>query len=210
MRGLRNFIVLICELIIFALLVIFAVENIRSARYTFIGNTFTGNVWWTVAGSALLGFLFALLLLGPGTIAAGLRSRSLRREHDRIGQEFAALRDEHERLRAEHARTVRERDQLRSSLSSVSAANAANAANATRYSANDGTTRYDANEGVAQTSANVQNTVPQSAAGVNYDEASPQPEQGTGWRGRLHRLRTGGGTTADEMGTPNSPPAPTA
>ncbi|HLJ80765.1 MAG TPA: hypothetical protein VKT52_04695 [Ktedonobacterales bacterium] len=233
MRWLTNLIVTICEIIIVALLVIFAVENIRFARYTFIGNTFAGNVWWTVAGSALLGFIFALLMLAPGRVAVGMRSRTLGREHGRVGQELANLRGEHERLQAEHARVLNERDQLRSALavtSSVNARNAGNAGNgktATSYGATDGATMTDTDRAtqtartqtgpqtdaqMAETSA--QSVAPQPQDGMNQDgvsdEANQPAAQDEGWRGRFRRLREGSGTTQDEMGTPNSPPAPTA
>lgn len=227
MRGLRNVIVLICELVIFALLVIFAVENIRPVQYSFLGHTFTGNVWWTVAGSALLGFLFALLMLGPGTLAARWRSRNLSRTHGRTEQELANLRGEHERLRAEHARVLNERDQLRSALavtSSVNARNAGNAETGTSYGATDGTNEPHGINGAAQpvearTETQMMETSAQSDAlqsrdGMNQDdmryEENPQAAQDEGWRGRFRRLREGSGATQDEMDTPNSPPVPTA
>ena len=128
MRGVRNIVFTILEIIIVLLLAIFAVENIRTERYNFIGNTFPGNVWWTVAGSALLGFLLAALMLGPGWVAAGWRSRRLNQQSAQTGQELAALRAEHARLQAEHDQTVSERDHYRSALGSSSVASPTTAA----------------------------------------------------------------------------------
>ena len=211
MRGMRNFIVLVCELVIFALLVIFAVENRRPAQYTFIGNTFTGNVWWTVAGSALLGFLFALFMLSPGTLAARWRSRTLFRERERREQELAELRGEHERLQGEHARVLNERDRLQRSvaaMSDVSATSAEPATSAPLAAPNNGATRTDTQTDM-RTDTAVQTTAPETPAGVNEETDQPVARE-NGWRDRLRRLREGGGSTPDEMGPTESPPAPTA
>lgn len=204
MRGLTNLIVTLCEIIIVVLLVIFAIENIRAERYTFIGNTFAGNVWWTVAGSALLGFLFAALALGPGRVVAGLRSRNLSRTQERTGQELSALRGEHERLQAEHARVLSERDQLQSALATSSAANATNAENMSRQATYAPAAEVAPGDGANTDYNYAQGGAPQTPAGANYDVNQQGAPEG-GLRGRLRRLRSG-----DEFGTPNSPPAPTA
>ncbi|MGH2516056.1 MAG: hypothetical protein ACRDHP_10420, partial [Ktedonobacterales bacterium] len=201
MRSLTNILVTLCEFIILVLLVIFAVENIRAERYTFIGNTFAGNVWWTVAGSALLGFIFAALALGPGRVAVGLRSRKLSREHGRTGQELAALRGEHEQLQAEHARVLSERDQLQSALATTNTATVESAPSQRTYSANPAD---EPGVGTVSDGTNAQYTAPQTSPGANYD-ASQQGTREGGLRGTLRRLRAG-----DETRTPNSPPAPTA
>lgn len=214
MRGLRNFIVLVCELVIFALLVIFAVENHRPEQYTFLGNTFTGNVWWTVAGSALLGFLFALLALGPAALAARWRNRTLFRQQEHRQQELAELRADHERLQSEHARVLNERDRLQRSVTALSEATPASAEPATsqaRYAPTDGATRTDTRTD-ARTDTSAQSPAPVQTAGPD-DETDQSVTQDVGWRGRLRRLREGPGTppeTPDEMGPTDSPPAPTA
>lgn len=226
MRALRNFVILVCELVIFALLVIFAVENVRAVQYRFIGNTFTGNVWWTVAGAALLGFLFALLMLGPGTLSARWRSRNLYRAHGRMEQQLTDLQTEHERLQAEHANVLNERDRLQRSLTAMSEPSAATAgagagagAATTRYAPTspigaqtDGATRTETRT-ETRTDGAVQTTAPATPADADETNEPVAPEEG-GWRGTLRRLREGRGSAPDEMepmDTPQeNPPAPTA
>ncbi|MGH2485920.1 MAG: hypothetical protein ACRDHE_07910, partial [Ktedonobacterales bacterium] len=139
MREVRHLIVTLAEIVIVVLLAIFAVGNIRAARYNFAGASFAGNVWWTVAGSALLGFLFAALLMGPGRVSSGARGRGLSQQQ---AQELGALRTENERLRGQHAQAVSERDQYRAALASstpvnqpAAAATQATAATAPTYAA---------------------------------------------------------------------------
>jgi uncharacterized integral membrane protein len=205
MRGLSNLIATICGGIIVAALVIFAVENARTERYTFLGVTFTGNVWWIVIGSALLGLLFAAFLFVPGRITAGLRSRTLSREHERTKQELAALRSEHEQLQAEHERVVNEREQQQPVATPTAAS----------VEAPSATTGVGASTG-ANASARQQEVYSQRAtsptpasaddsANINTS-AAPEEEQ----RSRYGRLREGEGAPPDETRTPNSSPAATA
>ena len=208
MRGLSNLIATICGGIIVAALVIFAVENARTERYTFLGITFTGNVWWIVIGSAVLGLLFAAFLLVPGRIAAGIRIHALSREHARTKQELAALRSEHEqlqaeheRLRVEHARVVSEREQQQPVTAPAAASVAAPTA-----ATSDG-----ANAGAEQRGAYDQSATSQAPASTDdsaNSNTSAVPEEER--RGRYGRLREGEGATPDETRTPNSSPAATA
>lgn len=126
MRGFRNFIVSILSAIIIVVLAIFAVQNLQGITAHFIGMTFTPSVWWVSIGSAVLGFLLALLILAPGRIASGWRARSLTREQLRREQEMSILRQEHDSLRAQHAHLQAEReglqterDQLRARLAAA-------------------------------------------------------------------------------------------
>lgn len=121
MREVKHLAVTFAEIIIVVALAIFAVGNIRSARYNFAGASFPGNVWWIAVGSALLGFLFALLL-GSSRSVAGLRGRGLRRQQEQSEENWLALRREHERLRGEYARVATERDHYRSMLASAAPA----------------------------------------------------------------------------------------
>lgn len=129
MRGLRNFIVGILSAIIIVVLAIFAVQNLHGVTAHFLGWTFTANLWWVSIGSAVLGFILALLLLAPGRIASGWRARGLERNRLRVEQDMSALRQEHESLRAQHAHyqaelegLQTERDQLRARLATVNEA----------------------------------------------------------------------------------------
>ena len=122
MRGVFRFIGLLIAAAIIAALAIFAAQNISGIPVRFLGPTFPGNIWWISAGSAVLGFVLAFLLLAPGRVAAGWRGRTLGREQARLRDELAVvrareayLRDEHEQLRAQHAQVSAERDQLRHS-----------------------------------------------------------------------------------------------
>jgi N-glycosidase YbiA len=105
--------------VIIAALAIFVVQNTGSQPMTFLGYRFTTSIGWVVGGGAILGFIFAFLLLAPGRLAAGWRGRTLARERARLEQELAAVRSErqrleadHERLQSEHRQVVAERDRL--------------------------------------------------------------------------------------------------
>jgi len=276
MRWLTSFVVTICDVIIVVALVIFAGENTHADQFRFLGGSFSGNVGWIVAGAAILGFLFAFLLLAPGRIASNWRARGLRRERERSEQELATLHGEHEQLRVEHARMVGERNQMRSALVTASAANAAQSARA-RQAAHIGTddtaetaltaptpaaadpaqatsdvrtgmnapAPVDAgvnraikpshiepvNHQYTQETANAAPIMAESGTGVNKpvnqrtvtdQGAVAQPSsdgnapadstetRGDGVRGLLRWLREGTGPSSDDLGTPNSPPAPTA
>ncbi|HLZ20736.1 MAG TPA: LapA family protein [Ktedonobacterales bacterium] len=95
-------------LVVVVALAVFAIANQLPLRVQFLGQPFAANLWWVVAGSALLGALFSLVLLAPGRVAAGWRNRSLtheqtHREHaTRAGwdQERAALLADNQRLQA--------------------------------------------------------------------------------------------------------------
>lgn len=112
-------------LVAVVILAIFAIENQLPLRVQFLGWAFDANLWWIVAGSALLGALCSLLLLAPGRLAAGWRNRSLtraqtHRELDSLrgqqatraswDQERTALVAENQRLQAENQRLQTERD----------------------------------------------------------------------------------------------------
>lgn len=193
MHEVKHLVVTFAQIIIVVVLAVFAVGNIRSATYNFAGTTFVGNVWWTVAGSALLGFLFAVLLLVPGRASAGLRGRALSRQQERNAQDVMVLRREHERLRGQYAQVVGERDQYRAMLASATPASQTTTANGATPPADN--TVMD-----TQPRAD---TAPDS---VPSDQPATSPENG--WRGAF-RLRRSGGET-DETQTPTGTPAPTA
>ena len=113
MRRLRSLTSLILTVLLFIVLAIFLVENIRTERYTFLGNTFTGNVWWIVTAAALLGFLVAAILFLPGRVSAGWRSRRLGREAARREQDLTIVRAQNAQHVAELSQVTAERDQAR-------------------------------------------------------------------------------------------------
>jgi uncharacterized integral membrane protein len=113
MRRLRFLVVGVPSVVLCIVLALFVVENIRAERYTFLGNTFTGNVWWIVTGAALLGFLLAALLFVPGRISTGWRRRSLSRQADRREQDLTTVRAQQAQLRAELSQVTAERDHAR-------------------------------------------------------------------------------------------------
>src|SRR5579859_2154936 len=79
-------------LVVVVALAVFAIANQLPLRVQFLGQPFAANLWWVVAGSALLGALFSLVLLAPGRVAAGWRNRSLTHEHTH--RELDSLRSE--------------------------------------------------------------------------------------------------------------------
>ncbi|HKV85739.1 MAG TPA: hypothetical protein VJN88_14390 [Ktedonobacterales bacterium] len=188
MHEVKHLIVTFAEIVIVVLLAVFAVGNIRTARYNFAGSSFAGNVWWTVAGSALLGFLFAALLMGPGRVSRG---RGLGRQQEQNAQELTGLRRENERLRGQHAQAVSERDQYRAALASATTTNQAAASN---YTAAENTT------------ADEQQRADTTLVNTPADQPATAPDGG--WRGAF-RLRRAN-AERDETQLPDSTAAPTA
>ncbi|HEV2405697.1 MAG TPA: hypothetical protein VGR88_09600 [Ktedonobacterales bacterium] len=207
MREVRHLLVTIAEIVIVVLLAIFAVGNIRADRYNFAGTSFAGNVWWTVVGSALLGFIFAALLLGPGRVSSGARGRGLSRQQE---QELGGLRTENERLRGQYAQAVSERDQYRAALASAMPANqGTNQPVATTSQTNQRTAPdyvLTQRDGVSPDMQGQTATTP-VAPMTQTDQTTTTPE--SGWRGAFRRRRDGG-SAADETLMPDNTAAPTA
>lgn len=199
MHEVKHLVVTFLEIIIVVLLAIFAVGNIRAARYNFAGSSFAGNVWWTVAGSALLGFLFAALLMGPGRVSRGRRVSG---QQEQNAQELAGLRRENERLRGQHAQAVSERDQYRAALASGATSQPATQASQTTapdyvLTERDGATQ----DGQAQASTTTYAPTEQT------DQTATSPDGG--WRNAFRRRRDGS-SAQDETQMPDSTAAPTA
>jgi hypothetical protein len=113
MRPLRVLLRIGPAVVLFIVLAIFVVENIRTERYAFLGNTITGNVWWIVTAAALLGFVAAAALLVPGRVAVGWRSRRMGREAGRREQDLTTVRAQNAQHVAELSQVTAERDHAR-------------------------------------------------------------------------------------------------
>ncbi len=77
MRVFISLIVGIIAIVLSATLVIFAMQNIEAAPLHFLPYSFTGNIAAVIVGSAILGFVVAVLLMTPGRIAEILHDRHL-------------------------------------------------------------------------------------------------------------------------------------
>jgi uncharacterized integral membrane protein len=119
MRTLRSLLHVVPAVVLFVVLAIFVVENIRTERYTFLGNTITGNVWWIVTAAALLGFVAAATLLVPGRVSAGWRSRRLGREAGRHEQELTTVQAQNAQHVAELSQVTAERDHARDLVAGI-------------------------------------------------------------------------------------------
>lgn len=206
MREVKHLVVTFAEIIIVVALAIFAVGNIRSARFDFAGASFTGNVWWVVAGSAVLGFLFALLLLGPSRSVAGLRGRGVRRQQEQNAQELTTLQREYQRLRGEYAHVATERDHYRSMLAASSAAPAGQMAEPVAQTAApaDATRAMDGAFPAEQTAA--MTTTAPVATDTQPEQPATSPD--SGWRSAFRVRRAD--RNPDETQMPNGTAAPTA
>lgn len=141
MRAFGTFILGILVAIAAIILVIFAVENTRTEQFSFLGGTFTADLWLIAVIPAILGFILALLLTTPARAgldsqhrALGRRYRdldrqygSIRQQHEALTSQHAALQSEHDAMREEHAHLLAahdalqsERDDLRSRMAAMS------------------------------------------------------------------------------------------
>src|SRR5690242_17152522 len=77
MRVFISLIVGIIALVLSVALVIFAMQNIEAASLHFLPYSFTGNIAAVIVGSAILGFVVAILLMTPGRIAEILHDRHM-------------------------------------------------------------------------------------------------------------------------------------
>jgi uncharacterized integral membrane protein len=122
MRRLRSLIIDVPAVILFIVLALFLVENIRAERYNFLGYAISGNLWWVVMGAALLGFLLAALLFVPGRVSTGWRSGRLTRQADRREQDLTTVRAQDAQHQAELRQVTAERDQQHSQMTTAAAA----------------------------------------------------------------------------------------
>jgi uncharacterized integral membrane protein len=175
MRVLLRFIGTVLLVAAVVVLAIFSIQNTHTVQATFAGHAFSAGLWWLVLGAAILGFLLAAILMMPGWISAGWRSRTLRRTTQAREQEIQALRSEqdriraeHERLLAEHRQVVAERDRLRAGTGATQPVGAAAAPPASPEQtprAGTTTTVYSANE------------TPATGQSTMGGPVAPQPQQ---------------------------------
>jgi uncharacterized membrane protein len=89
MRVFISLLVGVVAIVLVAGLTIFAVQNIETVPLRFLPYSFAGNVWGIVVGSAVLGFLVALLLALPGRLAEIWHDRSVTEQMERAAQELS-------------------------------------------------------------------------------------------------------------------------
>lgn len=200
MREVKHLVVTFAEIIIVVALAIFAVGNIRSATYHFAGTSFTGNVWWIAVGSAVLGFLFAVLLMGPSRSVAGLRGRDVRRQQEQNAQDLMALRREHERLRGQYAQVATERDHYRSMVESMTPAGQMETQTTQSATMADAMPTND-----AATSEQSTTTTTPMVADTQADQPATAPD--SGWRSPFHVRRIQRETDETQMPTGAAPTA---
>lgn len=122
MRTLGRIFWAILGAVIVVVMAVFAAENLAPVRARFVGSTFSASLWWIVVGSAVLGLVLGMLLVGPGRIAASWRARNAGRERERAQTELVALRERHSALQAERDTLQAERDHLRTRVTQLSRA----------------------------------------------------------------------------------------
>lgn len=113
MRALGTFILGILVAIAAVILAIFAVENSRTEQFSFLGGTFTADLWLIAVIPAVVGFILALLLTTPARAALDSQHRALGRRYRDLDREYASIRQRHEALASEHAALQAERDAMR-------------------------------------------------------------------------------------------------
>jgi uncharacterized integral membrane protein len=91
---------------------LFLAQNTRVEQVTFFGQDFSTNLAWIMLAATTVGFLFALLLLLPGRVAASLHIWSLRREARELDEELAWQSEQRDELLAHHERLLDGHDRL--------------------------------------------------------------------------------------------------
>jgi uncharacterized integral membrane protein len=84
------------------LVIVFLAQNTQVERVTFFGRDLSTSQAWIMLAATVSGFLFALLLLLPGRIAATLHNWTLRREARELDEELAYQSEQRDELLAHH------------------------------------------------------------------------------------------------------------
>jgi hypothetical protein len=85
---------------------LFLAQNTRVERLTFFGRDISASLAWIMLAATAGGFLFALLLLLPGRIAATLHIWSLHKETRQLDEELVWQSERHDELLDHHERLL--------------------------------------------------------------------------------------------------------
>jgi len=88
------------------LVIVFLAQNTQAAGLTFFGQEVSLSLAWIMLAATASGFLFALLLLLPGRIAATLHNWALRREARELDEELVWQSEQRDELLAHHERLL--------------------------------------------------------------------------------------------------------
>jgi uncharacterized integral membrane protein len=88
------------------LVIVFVAQNTQAERLTFFGRDISTSLAWIMLAATASGFLFALLLLLPGRIAATLHIWTLRREARELDEELAYQSEQRDDLLTHQARLL--------------------------------------------------------------------------------------------------------
>jgi len=85
---------------------LFLAQNTQVERLTFFGRDVSTSLAWIMLAATAAGFLFALLLLLPGRIAATMHIWSLRKETRQLDEELVWQSERHDELLDHHERLL--------------------------------------------------------------------------------------------------------
>jgi uncharacterized integral membrane protein len=85
---------------------LFLAQNTQVERLTFFGRDVSASLAWIMLAATAAGFLFALLLLLPGRVAATLHIWSLRKETRQLDEELVWQSERHDELLDHHERLL--------------------------------------------------------------------------------------------------------
>jgi uncharacterized integral membrane protein len=88
------------------LVIVFVAQNTQAERLTFFGRDLSTSLAWIMLAATASGFVFALLLLLPGRIAATLHIWTLRREARELDEELAYQSEQRDDLLIHQARLL--------------------------------------------------------------------------------------------------------
>lgn len=190
MRAFRNRLSVFLACAVVVVLAIFAIGNLTPVRVQVVGQFFPANLWWIVAGSALLGALFSFLLLAPGRRAAGWRNRTLGRAGARREQDVRTMQEQHLQLQAQHGVLQAQQRQLQAEYRQVQGERDAMYARLVAASART-TQNTPSTAGNAQMTAAAERTSSMSSAAPAYHRSvtvsePDEPSRRGSMRGMLH------------------------
>lgn len=219
MRAFRNRVSVLLACAVVVVLAIFAIGNLTPVRVQFVGQYFPANLWWIVAGSALLGALFSFFLLAPGRVAAGWRNRTLGRAGARREQDVRTMQEQHQQLQAEHSVLQTQQGQLQANYRQVQGERDAMQAQLVAADATAGKNTPSIAEGqgmlAAEHTSSMASTTPVYGDGLTATRAA-EPSNNGGLRGMLRDFsaRLGGQEPSDDpsrdhVRAPERPATPT-
>jgi hypothetical protein len=116
MRATIAFLVGIVTAVVVSAYIMLVAQDTQRTQLTLVGGSFSGAAGWLLAGSAVVGFVLALLIALPGRFAAVARYRALGRRFNDSQDRLTTIREKYAELHGDYGRLFEEHERLMSRI----------------------------------------------------------------------------------------------